>query len=504
MGSPTAAHEELAMTRRILDAIEEYVYVGELLPGDGYTLLYQGPCRARFLGLAGEAARAAVWADYVHPADRALFIEIHRQATDTGQLDGQYRVVGADGVTRWVRDRGRVEREDGRQILYGSVLDVTEVHAAQDALERARAQADRVGRLDPLTGVANRRALPELLDRRLAREEHGVGVLLLDLDRFKLVNDAYGHAAGDAVLVETALRIRRSIRDCDAVVRLGGEEFLVLLEGLTEPAVLRRVSETICSAVRATPIRAGSAEVPITASIGAAVSAPGLCAPEELIAAADRALYVAKRAGRDRAVLIDDLPAALSRESDSDELRLARAMAVTASAHEPRPSAHAEQVSQLSAASAVALGVAPAIVGLCRVAGLVRDIGKIGVPDAVLRKPGPLDAREWIEMRQHPAIGEQIVMTVPELRAAAPAVRHHHERWDGKGYPDGLARDAIPLEARILAPADAFSAMTSARPYRPARTIAYAIGEIRAGAGTQFDPAMVEALVGAALLAALA
>src|SRR3954452_10240129 len=160
----------------------------------------QGPCRARFLALDPEAARSAVWADYVHPDDREVFAAIHDQAVATGSLDGQYRIIGADGVTRWVRDRGRIRREAGRTFLDGSVLDVTMVHTVQEellatnaALEAARAEADRLGRIDPLTGVSNRRVLPELLDRRLAGGDQALGVLLLDIDHFKRINDGLGH-----------------------------------------------------------------------------------------------------------------------------------------------------------------------------------------------------------------------------------------------------------------------------------------------------------------------
>jgi diguanylate cyclase (GGDEF)-like protein/PAS domain S-box-containing protein len=308
-----AESEELVHTRRILDAIEEYVYVGEILPDDGYRVLFQGPCRARFLGLDPEAARAAVWADYVHPDDREVFAAIHDQAVHTGSLDGQYRIVGADGVTRWVRDRGRIRVEGGRTFLDGSVLDVTVVHdvqeelmAANAKLEAAHAEADRLGRTDPLTGVHNRRVLPDLLDRRLAGGERGLGVLLLDIDRFKRINDKLGHAAGDTVLVEIADRIRGTIRESDAVARVGGEEFLVLLGGVTTPASLRTLGERIRAAIAAAPVWVDNQPITVTASLGGAVSDDEHGGAGNLLGAADRALYAAKRSGRDRVVLAGD------------------------------------------------------------------------------------------------------------------------------------------------------------------------------------------------------
>ena len=485
------------MVHRVLDAIEEYIYVGELLPDDGYLLLYQGPCRATFLALDTDAAAEATWAEYVHPDDRELFDAVHRAARETGHLDAQYRLIDANGVTRWVRDRGRVHFESGRKILHGSVLDVTAVHEANAALESARAEADRLGRLDPLTGVANRRVLPELMDRRLAAGDEALGVLLLDIDRFKQINDAYGHTAGDAVLVEIARRIRATVRRSDAVARIGGEEFLVLLHGMSDGPVLRRVGEAVRLAVAAAPIDIGPSEIDVTVSLGAAISGATRLAREPLLGAADQALYAAKRRGRDRLVLFSELEGAEERKHESHEVELARAMAVAACAREGVSSAHAEEVSRHAAVVAARLGASPAVVARCRIGGLVHDVGKIAIPDSIVLKPGPLSAQEWEVMRRHPALGEEIVRRVPELREVAGAVRHHHERYDGTGYPDRLAGEDIPLEARVLAAVDAYSAMTADGPYRAARSHDDAVRELREAAGSQLDPAVVESLIAA-------
>jgi diguanylate cyclase (GGDEF)-like protein len=485
----------LEMVHRVLDAIEEYIYVGELLPDDGYELLYQGPCRATFLALDAEAAEAATWAEYVHPDDRELFEHVHRDARVSGLLDAQYRLIDANGQTRWVRDRGRVRFEGGRQILHGSVLDVTEVHEANAALESARAEADRLGRLDPLTGVANRRVLPDLLDRRLAAGDAALGVLLLDIDRFKHINDAYGHAAGDAVLVEVARRVRATVRETDAIARIGGEEFLVLLHGIADRPSLRRVGEAIRTAIASTAFATAAAPIGVTVSIGAALSGDASKRREPLLGAADQALYTAKRRGRDRVVLFSELGSAEERSHDSHELELARAMAAAACAREGISAAHAEEVSRQAAAVAARLGASPAIVARCRIAGLVHDIGKIAVPEGIVLKPGPLSDDEWETMRRHPVLGEDIVRLVPELRDVTAAVRHHHERYDGAGYPDGLAGEAIPLEARVLAAVDAYSAMTADRPYRMALSHEDALGELREAAGSQLDPLVVGALL---------
>src|SRR6476469_8486193 len=396
-----------AMFNRILGAIDEYVYVGEILPDDGYELVFQGPCREQFLGLTIAEARDAVWPDYVHPDDREHFLELHR-------------LIGADGVPRWVRDRGRIRHEHGRVFLDGSALDVTAAHEAQEALERARAEADRQGRLDPLTGIANRRALPDLLDRRLARTKPGVGVLLLDIDRFKQINDGHGHAAGDEVLVAVAERITRAIRADDAVARIGGEEFLIMLPGVDAEEALRRVGEVVRTAVCAEPVQTGRGPLAVTASVGGALSGENLWLRDALIGAADRALYAAKHRGRDQVVLVSDLTAGDVAEATSEELRLAHALARSTWAREGVAEEHAGEVGRLAAAVAEAMSAAPAVVSRCRLAGLLHDVGKAAIPDAVLLKPAALDDDEWALMRTHPDRGAELVERVAELREAAP------------------------------------------------------------------------------------
>jgi diguanylate cyclase (GGDEF)-like protein len=291
-----ALREAHATLTRILGAIEEYVYTGEFLPGDGYRVVFAGPCREQFLGITVEQARTAVWRYYVHPDDVHLFDTAHADAQQSGRLDVEYRLIGADGVLRWVRDRGRIRVEDGRRFLDGSILDVTEKHRIQDELVEARAEADRLAHIDHLTGVANRRSLAPVLEQQAGRP---VGLLLLDLDHFKLINDAHGHAAGDAVLVAVAERLRSCVRADDAVVRMGGEEFLVVLRDVAEETHLLRIGESLRERVCAEPIRAGSMLLRVTASIGVASVAPDDTNYEAGVRRADRALYLAKQDGRD-------------------------------------------------------------------------------------------------------------------------------------------------------------------------------------------------------------
>jgi diguanylate cyclase (GGDEF)-like protein len=479
-----------ATVARILGAIEEYVYTGEFLEGGGYQVVFAGPCRDRFLGLSVDDARAAIWAQYVHPEDIDAFDHAHASAHATGRLDVEYRIAGADGVTRWVRDRGRVRHEGSRRFLDGSILEVTAVHEARDELEAARARADRLAHTDDLTGVPNRRALPALL----AGVDTPLGLLSLDVDRFKQINDLHGHTAGDAVLVEIADRLRGQLRASDRIVRMGGEEFLIMLAGVGDEATLLELAERVRLSVSDASGFVADLPLTLTVSIGAT------CAPAgwdfaALLATADRHLYAAKRAGRNRvhSASVDHADADAG-DDDSDALRIARAMAAAVTAVEGMPEHHLAAVSLMAARIARHLGAAPPLVLRCRLAGLLHDVGNLRLPTALLLKPGPLTPQEWSLVHRHPADGERLVAAVAELAPVAHIVRHHHEHHDGAGYPDGLAGDAIPLEARIVAVADAWDAMTSNRPYRDALSEADALAELDRGSGGQFEATIVAAL----------
>ena len=480
-----------ATLARILDAIEEYVYTGEFLPGDRYQVVFAGPCREQFLGMSIEEARSAVWANYVHPEDVEIFDEAHSSAHVTGRLDVEYRLIGADGVVRWVRDRGRIRQEAGRRFLDGSILDVTAVHSAREELEAARARADLLARTDALTGVANRRSLPELV---ASVRGAPVGVLSLDVDHFKGINDLYGHAAGDAALAALADRLRATLRADDRIVRMGGEEFLVLLPGVADETALLDVAEKVRSCMSTTPVVLGAESFPVTVSIGATV-ATGERDFDEVLAVADGFLYAAKRAGRNR---VHVAGADGAEEGGSDEgsltLRIAHAVATAAAAAQGIPDGQLTAVSLLAARLARRIGATRPQILRCRLAGLLHDAGELRIPAAVLAKPGVLKAHEWELVRRHPEYGEQLVAAIPELAPVAAIVRHHHERHDGTGYPDGLAGEAIPLEARIVAAADAWHAMTTDRPHRDALSLPRALAELDAAAGTQLDPAVVAAL----------
>jgi HD-GYP domain-containing protein (c-di-GMP phosphodiesterase class II) len=218
--------------------------------------------------------------------------------------------------------------------------------------------------------------------------------------------------------------------------------------------------------------------------------------PEALLAAAGSALEQSRAAGGGQAVVYE------GQEDESEEVLASghgdviAALASALGERDRYTGEHSESVVELTARVGATLALDGEEIARVRTAALLHDIGKVGVPDEILRKPGPLDNREWEIMRQHPVIGERIVRAIPGMGAIARIVRHEHERWDGGGYPDGLARGAIPIGARIILACDAYHAMTSDRPYRQALSHHEAMAELTANAGSQFDPNVVEALVG--------
>jgi diguanylate cyclase (GGDEF)-like protein len=389
-------------------------------------------------------------------------------------------------------------------VAYQATLAAQEALRANNrALAAANAHLQALSTTDPLTGLPNHRTLHRAVDQELERARRysrPCSLLVLDVDHFKALNDTYGHPAGDAALREFSQVVRRTLRGIDLVGRWGGEEFLAVLPETDGPLALE-TAERVRDAVAGHTFPAGGGSH-VTCSIGVATYPSDGADRAELVAAADRALYAAKRLGRNqvRAAADPAVPmlsvadqSATSRE-ESALLGTVEALAALVEARDHYSGQHTHAVALLTLRLALALGLDAAQARMVSLAGRLHDVGKVAIPDAVLQKAGRLSAEEWALMRTHPVVGAELVGHVPALRGAATLIRTHHEHWDGAGYPAGLAGEAIPLGARIIAVAQAYEAMTSERPYRPAGAPTWALAELRRCAGTQFDPTVVTAL----------
>ncbi|HWH54266.1 MAG TPA: diguanylate cyclase [Gaiellaceae bacterium] len=364
----------------------------------------------------------------------------------------------------------------------------------QRALLRAL-RAVRLALTDPLTGLGNHRHFHERLARELEhalRYGRPLALCLVDVDDFKRINDRFGHPAGDRVLSLVATRLRQT----GEAFRLGGDEFAVLLPGYEESEATT-AAESIIDRIAALDLEQMGT---ITVSAGIAVVPQHARERDELLRLVDSALYWAKEYGKNQArryrpdvVELAELKRLASGGDRVARLRAAASLARAVDARDVYTGFHSQRVAQLAVRIAVRLGLDREHVELTRLAASLHDLGKLALPEELLRKPGPLTEPERLVLERHPQIGFRMLDSLG-IDPVADWVLHHHERWDGHGYPDGLEGEGIPLGARIIFVADAYDAMTSDRLYRARRSPEAALAELVACAGTQFDPAVVAAL----------
>ena len=365
--------------------------------------------------------------------------------------------------------------------------------------------------VDQLTGVRNRQAILAELEKeidRAARYGHQLSVVMVDLDHFKRLNDSHGHAAGDHMLREIADVLRTNLRTVDVVGRYGGEEFLIVLPETDVDAAASLAEKLRRLVGRHEVIMGDGYRAAATLSAGVAGGFGGHLNLEALVRDADNAMYSAKALGRDQVYVFHELEdnglvrrAAIAPGARNQAIEVGRAAfgAATDSltaALDARPGWAGKPSSMIAGAAvelALGLGLPESEIERIRVASLLHDLGKLAIPEEILTKPGELNDPEWRIVSEHPKIGQVILEQAGALRDAATIVLHHHEWYDGRGYPHGLAGEEIPVGARIVAIADAYEAMVAGRPYRAAITHEEAIKELRRHGGMQFDPQLVEA-----------
>ena len=340
---------------------------------------------------------------------------------------------------------------------------------ANERLAGLEAKLADHSRIDPRTGLLTVDAFhgdAEAVLAHAAAAEQPASLALVDIDDFRSLNARRGTAAGDSALLTVAGRLRALTRTADVLGRTGADELAVLMPGTTL-AGARACCDRLIEELRSLDVP-GAGIITVSASVTA--HEPGMTI-EAILAAASSGLE------RANAHVIDALAAALAeRDSYTGE--------------------HSACVVETAKSVARALGLHELEVERVGHAALLHDIGKVGMPDRVLHKPGPLAGEEWDVMREHPVVGERILRSIPGMGCVARIVRHEHERFDGRGYPDGLAGEDIPIGSRVILACDAYHAMTSDRPYRAAMAHDHAVAELVRCAGSQFDPRIVSALVG--------
>ena len=385
-----------------------------------------------------------------------------------------------------------------QQMAEAKALEADREILLADALDRARR--------DPLTGLLNHRAFYQTIDDQVQKANVGqdravpLTVVLMDVDHFKFFNKAYGHAAGDRVLQTVGETLRRFCQTGDFAARVGGDEFgLLLRRGGASTSEITALLRQATGHLGYTP-PGRLTEIPIRVSIGAAVFPREGRAQKEITNLADERLRLGKSGS-----VVSGASEPNSQNQQGQRLRLAFAsqtgfsllnsLLLAVDGKDRYSCAHCNTVAQLCEGLARELKLSKSDTQSLQMTALVHDVGKIGISEQILRFPAALSEEARKSMETHTTLGAMLAASVPEMAHLGPLIRAHHERWDGKGYPDGLQGNAIPLLARALSVADAFAAMTTDRPYRMGRTVPDALAELQKGAGTQWDAACVTAFL---------
>ncbi|MGE5421825.1 MAG: diguanylate cyclase domain-containing protein [Ignavibacteriales bacterium] len=402
----------------------------------------------------------------VHPDDKNILKNLNPRLIDQVE-NSELRIIRRDKKVRWV--------EYSLRTLYGENNEATFLEGIATDITERKIMTDQIAYLDQhdsLTGFYNRTFFDSFLKRFEDESLESAGILICDIDGLKLVNDTLGHKHGDQLLITSSQLLRDCFSETDIISRVGGDEFAVLCLNSTKSQLDVKVREFNN---RIADYNSTNQELTLSISMGVAIRCSGTPSMYNLYKEADHNMYREKlhRTQSNRNALVQTLMAALEARDFITE-------------------GHADRLQGLAALVAVGIGLPEHVAADLRLLAQFHDIGKVGIPDRILFKPGPFDQDELQEMRKHCEIGHRIALSTPDLAPVADWILKHHEWWNGDGYPLGLKGESIPLPCRILSIADAYDAMTSDRPYRKAMCHTDAAIELNRCSGTQFDPAMVD------------
>jgi len=406
---------------------------------------------------------------YIHPSEREEAIEAFSKTLEHSQtINREFSLVRKDGQLRIVDFRLRSEFDETGQYIKttGTMQDITERKKAEQNLIYMHNH-------DFLTGLYNRGYFEKELRKLDVVENLPLSIIMADTNGLKMINDSFGHDSGDLLLKKSAQAITQVCRDQDLVVRYGGDEFVIVLPRTNYEETLK-----IASAMKELALQEKVANIEISISYGCSTKQAEHESIMEILANAENHMYSHKLSERS------------SMRSKTTEIIMN-----TLFEKSNRESQHSVRVSNLCEAIATEMRLEKQEVNKMRIAGLVHDIGKIGIDEKILNKNGKLDKEERIEINKHADAGWRILSSSIEFSELAKCVLHHHERWDGYGYPEGLKGEEIPLESRIITVADSYDAMTSERSYKQAMSHEEAIIELLRCTGNQFDPKIVEIFV---------
>lgn len=377
----------------------------------------------------------------------------------------EYKINSAEGKEKWVLEIGQAILDDSDNVaaLEGIIIDISEQKEREERIKY-------ISEHDDLTGLYNRKYYEEALSRLDSEINLPLALLLIDIDGVRLINDAFGYQEGDRLIRETAVIIGQAVRSTDITARIGGNEFAILMPNAGEEQI-KKVLIQILSECERSNLDDSKKEYEISLSSGYAIKDSRDKKIEEIIKKADEFMRNRKLLNRQsvHSNIISSIMSTVYEKSQETE-------------------EHARRIVSLTRQIGEKLGVSQKELDELELLSMLHDIGKIGVHDRILNKPGRLDEEEWSIMKKHPEIGYRIAKSSFELEPIAEYILTHHERWDGKGYPNGIKGEEIPLLARILSIADAYDAMTEDRVYRAALPKTEALQEIEQNAGLQFDP----------------